>query len=226
MTRKLFSFLLPVAMFSMSAFAQNGGGVAANTQSATPAKIGIISLRDVIVATNEGQRDLTALQNKFAPKQTELNNLSKQIEADQTQLRNQGDKLSDDARAALIKKIETNQKLLQRQGEDAQTEYDNQQNEIAGRILQKLQAVIDKYAQQNGYAMILDASAQQSPILWAAAPTNISKDIVDLYNAQSGVAPPPASAGGAAVPSAPRPQTSRPGPTSTPKSTPPSTPKK
>lgn len=224
MTRKLVSFLVPVALFTMSAFAQNGGGAAApNTQSGS-IKIGIISLRDVIVATNEGQRDLTALQNKFAPKQKELADLSKQIEADQTTLRNQGDKMNDDARATLIKKIENNQKVLQRQGEDAQADYDNQQNEIASRILQKLQDVIDKYAKQNGYAMILDASTQQSPILWATAQTNISKDIVDAYNAQSGVAAPAAPAGSNAVPSAPRPQTPRP-PTSTPKSAAPTTPK-
>ena len=220
MTRKLFSFLLPVALFTMSAFAQNGGGVAANTQSAAPIKIGIISLRDVIVATNEGQRDLTALQNKFAPKQTELNGLSKEIEALQTQLRTQGDKMNDDARATLIKNIETKQKSLQRQGEDAQTEYDNQQNEIAGRILTKLQDVIDKFAKQNGYAMILDASTQQSPILWATAQTNISKEIVDAYNAQSGIAAPPAPAGGSAPPATPRPQTTRPAPTTTPKAPP------
>ena len=225
MTRKLFSILVPVALFTMSALAQNGAAAAPNTQSGS-IKIGIISLRDVIVATNEGQRDLTALQSKFAPKQKELADLSKQIEADQTQLRNQGDKLSDDARAALIKKIESNQKVLQRQGEDAQADYDNQQNEIASRILQKLQDVIDKYAKQNGYAMILDASTQQSPILWATAQTNISKDIVEAYNAQSGIAAPVAPAGASATPNAPRPQTTRPAPTSTPKSAPPSTPKK
>ena len=226
MTRKLLSFLLPIALFSLTAFAQNGGGAAAPTPQTT--KVGIISIQDAIVASNEGQRDLTALQNKFAPKQTELNGLSKEIESLQTQLRTQGDKMNDDARASLIKNIEAKQKTLQRQGEDAQSDYNTQQGEIANRIGQKMMDVIDKYAKQNGYSLIVDVSNPQSGVLWAAQTVNITKDIVDAYNTQSGVAAPPAPAGGAAAPSAPRPQTTRPPATSpsTPKSTAPSIPKK
>ncbi len=229
MTRKLFSFLLPVALLSVSAFAQtNGGGAAAPATQTT--KVGIISIQDAIVASNEGQRDLSALQTKFAPKQTELNTLSKEIESLQTQLRTQGDKMNDDARATLIKSIEAKQKILQRQGEDAQSDYNAQQGEIANRIGQKMMDVIDKYAKQNGYSLIVDVSNPQSPVLWAGTNINITKDIVEAYNTQSGVAAPPTPAAGTAPPSAPRPQTSRPAgtTTSTPKSSAPasSSPKK
>ena len=219
MTRKLFSFLLPVALFSLAAFAQNGGGAGAPaTSTSTGNKVGIISIQDAIVASNEGQRDLTALQSKFAPKQTELNNLSKEIETLQTQLRTQGDKMNDEARAKLLKDIEAKQKNLQRQGEDAQSDYNAQQNDIANRIGQKMMDVIDKYAKQNGYSLIVDVSNPQSPVLWAGTNINITKDIVEAYNAQSGVAAPPTPAAGTAAPSAPRPQTTRPAGTSTPKS--------
>jgi outer membrane protein len=219
MTRKLFRFVLPVALFSMTAFAQNGGGATAPAQVA---KVGIISIQDAIVASNEGQRDLTALQNKFAPKQTELNSLSKEIEGLQTQLRTQGDKMNDDARAKLIKDIEAKQKTLQRQGQDAQDEYNAQQNDIAQRIGGKMMDVIDKYAKQNGYSLIVDVSNPQGGVLWAAQNVNITKDIVEAYNTQSGVAAPATPAGASATPPAPRPQTPRPsGTTSTPKSSPP-----
>jgi len=226
MTRKLLSFLLPIALFSVAAFSQNGGGAAAPATNTN--KVGIISIQDAIVASNEGQRDLTQLQNKFAPKQTELASLSKEIESLQTQLRTQGDKMNDDARATLIKNIEAKQKVLQRQGQDAQDEYNAQQGEIANRIGQKMMDVIDKYAKQNGYSLIVDVSNPQSPVLWAGTNINITKDIVEAYNAQSGVAAPPAPAAGATPPAAPRPQTTRPAgtTTSTPKSSPPSTPKK
>jgi outer membrane protein len=223
MTRKLLSFLLPVALFSLSAFAQNGGGAAAPATQTTT-KVGIMSIQDAIVASNEGQRDLTALQNKFAPKQTELNALSKEIETLQAQLRTQGDKMNDDARATLIKNIETKQKNLQRQGEDAQQDYNTQQGEIANRIGGKMMDVIDKYAKQNGYSLIVDVSNPQSPVLWAATNINVTKDIVDAYNTQSGVAAPAAPAA-APTPSAPRPQTPRPATPSAPKPSVPSTPK-
>jgi outer membrane protein len=225
MKRKLSIFLLSIALLSLTAFAQNGGGAAAPASS-TITKVGIISIQDAIVASNEGQRDLTALQNKFAPKQTELNGLSKEIETLQTQLRTQGDKMNDDARASLIKSIEAKQKTLQRQGEDAQSDYNTQQGEIANRIGQKMMDVIDKYAKQNGYSLIVDVSNPQSPVLWAATNVNVTKDIVDAYNTQSGVAAQPAPAAGTAPPSAPRPQTRPLGTTSTPKATTPTTPKK
>jgi len=225
MTRKLLSSLLPIALFSLTAFAQNGGGAA---PAAVQTKVGIISIQDAIVASNEGQRDLTALQNKFAPTQTELNTLSKEIESLQTQLRTQGDKMNDDARAALIKNIEAKQKTLQRRGEDAQNDYQTQQGEIANRIGQKMMDVIDKYAKQNGYSMIVDVSNPQSSVLWATPNINVTKDIVEAYNTQSGVAAPPAPAAGSTPPSAPRPQTTRPAgtTTSTPKAPAPTTPKK
>jgi outer membrane protein len=229
MTRKLLRFLVPAALFSMSAFAQNGGGASSAPVTQTPSKVGIISIQDAIVASNEGQRDLTALQNKFIPKKNELDALTKEIDGLQTQLRTQGDKMNPDALAALQKSIETKQKQLQRQGEDAQADYNAQQGEIANRIGGKMMDVIDKYAKQNAYSLILDVSNPQTPVLWAGTQINITKDIVDAYNVQSGVGAPPPSAPGASAPAAPRPQTPRPAGaagTATPKSPTSAAPKK
>lgn len=213
MTRKLTYFVLPVALLALSALAQTGA--AANT-GAAPAgsKIGIINIQQAIIGTNEGQRDFSALQKKFEPKQTELNTLNKEIESLQNQLRTQGEKMNDDARSTLTKNIETKQKTLQRDAQDAQDEFQSQQGEIANRIGGKMMDIIDKYAKQNGYMMILDVSNQQSPVLWAANQTDVTKDIVEAYNAQSGVAAPAATT----TPAAPRPQTTRPAAPTTPKS--------
>ena len=225
MTRKLINFVLP-ALFVVSALAQTGNAAAPANQTGAP-KIGIINIQEAILATNEGQRDFSALQKKFEPKQTELNALNKEIEGLKSQLQTQGDKLNEEARNSLMKNIDTKTKSLQRQAEDAQGDFQNQQGEIANRIGGKIMDVIDKYAKQNGYTVILDASNQQSPILWAGANTVITKDIVDAYNAQSGVAAPAAPAGAsAAPPSAPRPQTTRPAGTTPPAPRPTSTPKK
>ncbi len=205
MTRKLFRFLLPAALLTVTALAQTGtANAASNPASATSGRVGIINIQNAIVLTNEGRRDLEALQKKFEPTQTQLNNLNQEIENLKKQLQTQGDKLNEQARADMVKNIETKQKNLQRQVEDAQTDFQGQQNEIANRIGGKLLEVLDKYAKQNGYAVIIDVSSQQSPVLWAAQNTDVTKEIVDAYNAQSGVpAPPPRQAtapGGAAKP--------------------------
>jgi outer membrane protein len=215
MKRTLASTAVLAVVLTISALAQTGspapGGAAtpaAPTTATTTAptgsvKIGIIDIQQAIVATNEGARDFEALQKKFEPRRSELQNLNTEVENLKKQLNTQGDKMNEDARANLVKSIETKQKSLQRSAEDAQNEFQAQQNEIAQRILQKMAPVIDKYAKSSGYGLLLDSSNPwpQGPLLWATASVDLTKTIVDAYNAQSGVAPPAASkpAGSAAT---------------------------
>jgi outer membrane protein len=184
-----------------------GAGTSVATAPATaPAtgsvRVGIIDIQQAIVGTNEGARDFEALQKKFEPKRNELSAQNTEIETLKKQLSTQGDKMNDEARANLMKSIETKQKSLQRAAEDAQAEYQQQQNEIAQKILQKMAPVIDKYAKSNGYGLLFDSSNPwpQGPLLWATAGVDLTKTVVDAYNAQSGVAPPPAGAKPAGTP--------------------------
>ena len=82
-------------------------------------------------------------------------------------------------------------------GEVEQFEDVAAQIEKLGAVAQKVAGVMTKYAQQNGYTLVLDAGSQQqqSPILWAAESTNISEAVVQAYNQQSGVPPQPTATG-------------------------------
>ncbi|MBZ5568494.1 MAG: OmpH family outer membrane protein [Acidobacteriia bacterium] len=214
MTRMLSRFILPAVLLTITALAQTGTAAAPPSPAAasTAARIGIINIQNAIVTTNEGRRDLEALQKKFEPTQAALNNLNQEIENLKKQLQTQSDKLNEQARADMVKNIETKQKTLQRQVEDAQADFQGQQNDIANRIGGKLLEVLDKFAKQNGYSVIIDVSSQQSPVLWAAANTDVTQEIVSAYNTQSGVPAPAAAAppakpvgGTAARPPAPKP---------------------
>jgi outer membrane protein len=166
-----------------------------------PARIGMINIQGVIVGTNEGQKELLALEKRFEPKKTELKTLGDEIDALKKQLDTQGPKLNDEARAALVKQIDSKQKSLGRSGEDAQADFTAQQNEVIQKILNKLMPIIDKYAKDNGLTFIMDGSKPwpEWPLVWGSPSADISKAVVDLYNASSGV-PAPISA-------APRPTT-------------------
>jgi outer membrane protein len=64
--------------------------------------------------------------------------------------------------------------------------------------------VLEKYATANGYALVLDVSNQQTPVLWASQTIDITTDIVKLYDqANPGTAAPAAAK--APVSAAPRP---------------------
>ena len=216
--------LSPIFGVTSSAFAQTGASAPAGAASVptTPAtsptvtsgagnKIGTINIEQAVIGTNEGQRDFEALRKKLEPKQNELKQQSDELEALQKQLQTQQDKLNEDARAALVKQIETKKKSFDRAVQDAQEDAQNQQKEIFQRILQKMgQPVIVKYAQDNGFNMIVDTSNPwpQSPILWYGEGADITKAVVDIYNVQSGVPAP--TAAGAAKPATPKPVAPKP----------------
>jgi outer membrane protein len=205
----------------ISAFAQTSAaaptGAGASPATGSPAasapvatgpgsKIGTINIEQAVVGTNEGQRDFEALRKKLEPKQNELKGQNDELDALQKQLQTQDGKLNDDARATLVKQIETKKKSFDRQVQDAQEDAQNQQKEIFQRILQKMAPVIVKHAQDTGFAMIVDTSNPwpQSPVLWYdGEKSDITKAVVDLYNTQSGVAAPTA-AGAAPKPAAPK----------------------
>jgi outer membrane protein len=179
----------------------------------TGTKIGTINIEQAVIGTNEGQRDFEVLRKKLEPKQNELKGQNDELENLQKQLQTQGDKLNEDARATLVKQIETKKKSFDRSVQDAQEDAQNQQKEIFQRILQKMAPVIVKHAQEGGFAMIVDTSNPwpQSPILWYGEGGDITRAVVDLYNTQSGV-PAPAGAGAPAPakPASARPTTPKP----------------
>ncbi len=154
-------------------------------------KIGIIDFQRAVVATNEGQREFEALAKKFDPKQNELKGQNDEVEKLKAQLQTQGDKLNDDARANLVRNIDAKQKNLQRNLEDAQAEAQREQQEAFGKVAAKVYKTLERYAQANGFTLIMNyTEGEQNQLLWAVPQVNITKEIVDAYNRESGVAPP------------------------------------
>ena len=219
MKSKFMSIPLALAVtFAFSAFAQTGSaatpshpaetpsGPATTTTSATGTKVGTINIQEAIFGTNEGRRDMEALQKKFEPKQAELKSQNDELEALKKQLTDQGPKLNEDALANLKQQIEGKQKSFDRSVQDAQEDFGNQQQDVATRILKKMAPMIVKYSTDNGFGIIVDTSKPwpQSNVLWWGEAVDITRPVVEAYNTQSGV-PAPAAPAGAAKPATPRP---------------------
>ena len=183
------------------------GSAAASPTTPSPTKIGIVNIQEAIISTNEGKKELEALQQKFSPKQAELKNLNDEVENLKKTFQAQSDKLNDEERNTRAKEIEAKQKNLQRSYEDAQNDFQQAEQEMINRIGGKMLSTLEKYAKANGYAVVLDVSNPQTPVLWANQGTVITKELVDAYNAQNPSAAPAAkpATGAAAHPAAPRP---------------------
>jgi outer membrane protein len=185
------SIILAEIALPVMVLAQVGNTGSPSVGVSVPAKIGIISVQNALIATSDGQKEFQALEKKFEPKKSELKSLNDEIDGLKKQLETQGPKLNDDARVNLARQIDSKQKSFSRAQDDAQSDYTEQQNEIVQKLLQKLLPVVDRYAKENGFTLVIDGSKPwpEWPVLWASPSLDITKAVVDTYNARSAEAP-------------------------------------
>jgi outer membrane protein len=185
------------------AHAQSGAAIP-SSGGPVPTKVGIIHIQNAIISTKDGQKAANELQTKFAPKKAELDKKQSTIAQLQDQLRRGSNTMSEDAKQKLIREIDQNTKSLNRETEDAQAELDQEQNRIYAELGQRIVAVLEKYGKENGFAVILDVSSPQTPVMYAANGTDITQDIIALYDKNSPSAA-ASSAPAAAPPAAAKP---------------------
>ena len=191
----------------------------ANAQGASgvPAKVGIIHIQNAILATKDGQKAANDLQQKFAPTKSQIDKMQNDVLQVEDKLKKGSQTLSDDARQQLMRDRDQKATALKRATEDAQAEVEQEEGKIMQELGQRVMQVVAKYATDNGFAIILDVSSQQTPVLWAANGIDITKEIVDMYDknapapsaAPKSSAAPPAAAP-AARPAAPAPKPAAP----------------
>ncbi len=164
--------LLPGA----TAWAQGGAAAAA------PLKYAVINVRQAIVTTAEGKQASAQLQSQFAPRQGELEGLQKQMTDLQNRLTNGARTLSDDEKARLQRQGDLLSHEFQRKQDDLNEEVTAAQGDIVDTIGRKMLDVLDRYARENGLALILDSSAQGSPVVYSAKDLDVTDAIVRLYD--------------------------------------------
>jgi outer membrane protein len=176
---------------------------APSTPVATTAttKIAIIQFQGAVAQTNEFQRDLADLRKKYEPQEAKLQSENQEVDTLKKQLQDGGTTLSDTDRQNKMRSIDDKTKTLQRAAQDLQANEQQDGQETFQQVANKVGEVMIAYAQGQGFTLVLDAGQQNSNVLWANQSTDITKVVIDAYNAKSGVPAPPAG-----VPSAPSPR--------------------
>jgi outer membrane protein len=174
--------------------------------AAAPTKIAVLSVRNAIVATAEGKQAQALLQSQFAPRQNEMQNTQKQIEELQRRLSEGARTLSEDEKAKMQRQGDLLTRKLQRDNDGLNEELNAAQGEIVDGIGRKMLDVLDRYARENGYAVVLDTSAQGTPVIYGSSQVDITQDVVRLYDQAYPVK------GGAPAAAAPAPKPAAPSP--------------
>ena len=181
--------------------------------SAAAGKFAVINVRQAIVTTAEGKQASSELQTQFAARQTELENLNKQINDLRQRLSSGQSTLSDEEKVRLTKQGQLLTQQLERKQNELQEDLNAAQGDVVDRIGRKMMDVLERYARENNLVAVFDSSAQNSPILFAATSIDITQDIIKLYDQAY------PSKGGAAAPAA-KPATTTPKPATPPASKP------
>lgn len=175
---------------------------AVSAPAQTPTRIAIINIQGAIVATKDGSKAREAIRVKYEPKAKDLEGRNAEVQKKRDQLAKGANIMAQEARDKITREIDDMQKKIQWDSEDLQNELQQEEgklvNEIGGRMMQ----VIDEYAKAQGFALVLDVSTQQSPVLWAANGIDITQQIVDLYDKKFGAGVTPAAKPAAAGPAA------------------------
>src|SRR5467141_4193555 len=177
---KIFQFAIVAAACAFGASALHAQGTAAG--SATGTKIGVINVRQAIASTAEGKQAGAELQSQFAPRQNELEGLNKQINDLRQRIDSGTGKLSPEELARLQREGEVKARQIQRKQDEYQEDVNAAQAEVFDRIGRKMIDVLDRYARENGYVVVLDTSAQNTPILFASTNIDVTQDIIRLYD--------------------------------------------
>lgn len=160
------------------------------------AKIGVINLQAALASTRDGKKAQEELDQRMQPRKKDLERMQIEIKKHQEDLAKGGPAMSEAAKADLSRNIDTKTKSYNRALEDAQAELQSEQNKVVEELGQKLMVVVDKYAKDNGYTLVLDANPQ-SPIVFASTTIDITQAVIDLYDKNStppaGAAPPAAT---------------------------------
>jgi Skp family chaperone for outer membrane proteins len=174
---------------------------------AYPAKIALIAFQQAVIATNEGQQALAVVRKKYEPKQAELEKLNTDIDALKKQIQAAPATTTDAERTARMKKLDSEQKQLDSQTEEARTAYQADLQEAYSKVAEKVHKTLLEYVQANGYTMLFDVSNEQSSIMWTSQnpSADITIAVVNAYNTASGVTAPAAEAPAAPAASHPKP---------------------
>ena len=171
-----------VFLLAGTAWAQPRTAPASQAAADAPTRIAVINIQNAIAATDAGKQAAQELQTRFTPRQTQIQDLGKQMDDLRTRIQNGQNTLSEAEKERLGRRYEELSREVQRKQQQLQQDAQDAREDAIDTIGQKMMHVIDSYAQQHAYSVVLDTSTQSTPVLYASNAVDITAAIVKLYN--------------------------------------------
>lgn len=161
--------------------AVQGSAIPAQGQQVST-KIAVVNMQAAILGTKEGQKASQQLMAKVDPKRKEFATRQNEIAQLEQQFEKAETVMSDDKKEELARSIDEKKKRLQRDTQDAEEELQGEQQQMLQGLAQRMSAIINKYAKDNGFALIIETGNPTTPVVYAATGVDITKDVISLYD--------------------------------------------
>jgi len=155
----------------------------AQAPAAVPTKICVVNLQSAMLSTKDGQASAEEFRTKFSEPE------EKKLQAKQAEITDLSDKLqrgantmSQTAQDDMRKTLDRKNTEYKRAVEDYKFDSDEMQRKLLDDLSAKMQAVIDRFAQENACAVMLDITNPNSGIMWVATASEVTRQIVDAYD--------------------------------------------
>ena len=159
--------------------------------AAAQSKVAVINLQKAVLESAEIKAASAAMEARFKPRVTQIEQLDKEIAAISQNLQTNAGKLTAQAEADLNAQGTRKQRDVQRLRDDLQADVDRDRNEILQKSANKMTDVLKKLAEEKGYDIVVDAP--YAPYFKAAL--EITNDLIAAFDkAYPAAAPAPAPA--------------------------------
>ncbi len=142
-------------------------------------RIGFVDSQEILYQTNEGREGLERLERYMMEKRQEFETKNRELSELQQDYQLGRGTLNPDALSQMERSLELRQIELRRFQEDIQDDLRDRQDRLLHDISQKVQRVIEEYAQQGAYDVIFMRDETQA---WVSPSLDVTQEIIRLFN--------------------------------------------
>jgi outer membrane protein len=146
-------------------------------------KIGVVNLQRAINETEDGRQAQRRLKKLFDERQKSLNSAQESLKAQKDSLERQQDVLSQDALKKKVEKYQEDLMALQNEYVQYQQELSTKEGELTQKILEKMQAILRRIGQSEGYTLIIEAN--EGGVVWVPTNLDLTDVLIQRYNKQA-----------------------------------------
>jgi outer membrane protein len=149
---------------------------AAEPAAAADLKIGYIVTPKLLGETKLGKESSAKLKAKAEAAEKSFAKDVEELKKMQDDIIKRGAVLNDEEKQKLGEQFELKNREVKRKKEDAQREFDKSRQTIENEMMTKFRTVIEKFAKDNGYDLVLDAGT----LLYISSKADVTNEVIQL----------------------------------------------